>query len=224
MYRTLLDEALGTVQPDGDYTVDSLSDRITHAIHYAANVSLPKSKFNKYSKPYWTRDVKAAHCKSRQMRTIWISNGRPRGREHPSFRSYKQAKAQFRKVQRMESDKYMNKVYTYLDELDYRLLWKLLRNRKSTRSYTCTEITANGRLQTSPEEVADGFATYYRDIFNDTWQDDEESHISVSNITTMVNRMAQSTELKYGEVFKSPITIWEITEIQKTLKRRSTRF
>ncbi len=104
MYQYSLDQSLNSVSMH-ECTVDSLSDGIRHAIHHAANTVLPKSTFNKHTKPYWTSEVKNAHSKSRQMRATWIANGRPRGRENIYFRNYKEAKWKFRKIQRIESEK-----------------------------------------------------------------------------------------------------------------------
>ncbi len=137
-------------------TVDSLSDGIRHAIHHAANTVLPKSTFNKHTKPYWTSEVKNAHSKSRQMRATWIANGRPRCRANIYFRNYKEAKSQFRKIQRIESEKYMDNVYNDLDEaaeLDYRLFWKLLRNRKTVKKIPCKEIAVKEIIHSTPEAL-----------------------------------------------------------------------
>ena len=104
-------------------SVDELSNVITKAIRKAES-KLPKSSFNKHTKPYWTPEVKALHNESRRLRRIWISEGRPRDRTIASCNKYKIAKSNFRRLQRHESSEYVNKKNVELElaaEVDYRL-------------------------------------------------------------------------------------------------------
>ena len=71
-------------------SVDVLNDIIVNALHAAEN-KLPKSKFNRHTKPYWTNEIKVQHSESRRLRRIWISEGRPRGMNHLSYRNYKKS-------------------------------------------------------------------------------------------------------------------------------------
>ena len=56
--------------------VNGFADRITECIHEAAYDALPLKRFNKYSKPYWTRDVKLSKrlvgCRKTPRRTAPI--------------------------------------------------------------------------------------------------------------------------------------------------------
>ena len=73
-------------------TPNQLSDYIVAAINNASYETLPKRKFNRLAKPYWTADVKAAYTYSLDKRKIWLIEGRPSGMCYPSYFSYKAAK------------------------------------------------------------------------------------------------------------------------------------
>ena len=80
------------------------SDLIISSILRSADECLPKVKFNKHTKPYWSNDLKLAHAESRRLRRVWINLGRPRGSNANLIESTKLPKV-----------KYFIKVYrTYL--------------------------------------------------------------------------------------------------------------
>ena len=148
-----------------DHNQDNISHVITNAMHFAADKTLPKSKFNKFTKPYWTKEVKGAHTISRNLRRIWINENRPRGRQHQSYLNYKNAKAIFRKLQRQESERYYDKIYSDLDEaagLDFRLFWKMLRNKKQRSKVTCSKIIVDNQTYTPEVNVPNGFASHFK--------------------------------------------------------------
>ena len=93
-------------------------------IIYASAAKLPRSKFNKRAKPYWSAEVKAAHTSNRYYRKRWIEDGRPRTRDIQSYVIYKNAKREFRRVHRQHREAFENSVFDELNraaELDYRL-------------------------------------------------------------------------------------------------------
>ena len=126
-------------------SVNKLADSITECLHGAATAALhvPLKPFNKYAKPYWTREVKSAHEVSRSRRKDWLAEGKPRGSQHQSYTNYKNAKASFRRIQRHESEKYFDKVFSDLDEaagLDYRLFWRLLKKIQNKPNQGCIRL------------------------------------------------------------------------------------
>ena len=150
-YQNDLCTILNSVNIDsGDHSVDQLSDIITHAIKKAES-NLPKSRFNKFTKPYWTAELKAKHTESRRLRQIWILEGKSRGHSFQSYNEYKIAKNNFRRLQRHESSKYIDQTNEELEqaaEIDYRLFWRLLRGRKPKQKHTCTEIRFENKTYT----------------------------------------------------------------------------
>ena len=190
--------------------VNGLADRITECIHEAAYDALPLKRFNKYSKPYWTRDVKFAHDISRSCRRDWLAAGKPRGGQHQSYANYKSAKNAFRKIQRLESNKYIDKVFSDLDEaaeLDCRLFWRLLRNFKNKPYQSCIKLNFDGKEYRSPHDVANGFSKYFESILsdlsiiNDNTGDDRAAFIKyiqtkvckISNDYTQTNPQLEQT-------------------------------
>ena len=155
-YQSHIETALG-LSPYGDVSPNMLSDRITNISHMAAENSLPHNRFNKYLKPYRTADVKEAHRIARYNRRLWIAEGRPRGSNFVSYTNNKVAKARFRKLQRTESDAYMEKVFNDLDKaagLDYRLFWRLLRSRQTKTKTFCDTLNVGNACYDSPEDVS----------------------------------------------------------------------
>ncbi|VDI04309.1 Hypothetical predicted protein [Mytilus galloprovincialis] len=79
--------------------IDTIYDDFVSTLHNAANIAIPKCGFNPLTKPYWNADVKRAHDNERSMRKLWVLDGQPRGMHFDSYRIYKRAKSEFRRVQ-----------------------------------------------------------------------------------------------------------------------------
>ena len=140
MYRTHLDESLRVT----DYSnVPNVTDRITQRydniatkINSCSDIAFPKSEFRRYLKPYWDQNLKNLHAVMRQARRQWISEGRPRGNNHTSYRKYKTAKSIFRSQHRKCADNYLSSLNAEIDqfaELDSAYFWKRLTGDGSCR-------------------------------------------------------------------------------------------
>ena len=206
--------------------VNCLADSITECLHDAAHDVLPSKPFNKYSKPYWTRDVKLAHDLSRSCRRDWLAAGKPRGAQHQSYANYKRAKCAFRKIQRQESNKYLDKVFLDLDEaaeLDYRLFWRLLRNLQNKPNKSCIKLKFDGEEYKSPQEVANGFSKYFEcilsdmSILNETVDDDHAAFIRYIQ-TEVCNKSRNNS--KTNSQLEQMISSDEICFAVKQLKTR----
>ena len=166
-YQSHIETACRDLPSDG-LCADELANRITHVLHTAAKKSLPHNKYNKHLKPYWTDNVKEAHRIARFKRRLRITEGRPRGSNHTSYTEYKLAKARFQKLQRIESNAYMERVHNDLDEaagLDYRLFWRILRSRKRKTKTFCNTLIVDDTCYESPEDVSSGFRKFYENYF-----------------------------------------------------------
>ena len=89
-----------------------------------------------------------------------INENRPRGRQNQSYLNYKNAKSNFRRLQRQESEKYYDKIYSDLDEdagLDFKVFWKMLRNKKQRSNATCSKLTVNNHVYTPESNVPNGY-------------------------------------------------------------------
>ncbi|CAC5409893.1 unnamed protein product [Mytilus coruscus] len=105
--------------------------------------------YNPHTKPYWNADMKKAHTKERNMRRVWMQDGRPRGMQHESYFNYKLAKRDFRNIQKLANDDINNAA-----ECDIRLFWKLIKH--------------NNIVHTSPESICNAFANYFEDLYTPT--------------------------------------------------------
>ena len=73
----------------------------------------------------------------RQNRQIWISDGKPRSVNYISYREYKNAKREFRKLHRQCASNYLKKVDEDIDNsagMDSDYFWKLINSRKNNNS------------------------------------------------------------------------------------------
>ena len=86
-------------------------------------MTLPSENYNRHAKPYWSAEIKYAHTKSRTLRRLGILEGRPGGNEFKSYSLYKTAKANFRRLQRLAAEKYIEQSLDEIErasETDYR--------------------------------------------------------------------------------------------------------
>ena len=205
-----------------DMSPDEICEIIVSALHTAAEKTLPKSKFNKHTKPYWNKDVKNAHTNARAHRRKWLSFGRPRDENNQYYRAYKDAKAAFRRLQRYESDKYMQQTFEELDkaaELDYRLFWKLLRRQSGRKSSYVNKIIVNDVTYNSHEEVIIGFKQYFENVFrNKSFNQDQEKFANTVN--SLHKNFEQACHCRRNDLLEKDVTLVEIKEIISVLKKR----
>lgn len=133
--------------------IDTFCYDLYHILRTAASLYIPLAKFKPYLRPEWTPTVKSLHSKERQMRNIWLSEGRPRGMCHESYKNYKRAKRDFRNELNAEHEIYMASVFQDIDEAsecDIRLFWKLVKQQKPKTTKMYTEIESDGNLIDDP--------------------------------------------------------------------------
>ena len=202
------------------FSVDELNESIISVLKYSSKSALPKSNFNKFTKPYWSTDLKEAHAHSRRMRRVWISEGRPRGFQHESYRAYKVAKSIFRAKQRLASNMYLNKVYDDLNEsaeTDFRLFWKLLKRFKRQNNETCQMLKVNSTIFEG-NRVVEGFAEHFEQVFRQSGQSDG-THCSDLLYATLNNFTSDTTNIG-SDSLEDAITADELDQAILSLKRR----
>ena len=188
---------------------DEINDSLIQILHDAAN-KLPKSKFNKRAKPYWSNEVKTAHALAREKRRQWIDEGRPRGNEFEAYTRYKDAKRLFRLTQRQHRTAYENSVFDDLNkaaELDYRMFWKLLRRQSGKQSGNCSKLNVDG-LCYSNENVIKGFHKHFSSVFS-------PDHKNNIDITEELNGYYTYDETgnRVNDILTKPFTEEEIGNI-----------
>ena len=94
---------------------------------------LPQSKFRKFLKPYLNNDLKYLQKTMRSKRQVWILDGKPRSSIYVSYKEYKNAKKQFRKLHRQCANRYLKQRDEEIDkaaDVDSDYFWKLINSRK----------------------------------------------------------------------------------------------
>lgn len=90
--------------------------------------------------------------------------------QHDAYRNYKRAKRAFRNAHDKEYEIFIQSVYREIDEaaeLDLRLFWRLIKQRRPRSSWFYPEICdATGESRTDPNEIANVFADFYENIYH----------------------------------------------------------
>ncbi|MES9884072.1 MAG: reverse transcriptase family protein [Sedimenticola sp.] len=149
--------------------VDMVYNTLVQCMCASSDVTIPKSKFKYFLKPYWNRDLTVLHNEMKTLRNLWIGIGRPRGREHESFQNYKDAKRNFRAAHRRCVEVYEQTLLSEIDtaaELDSRQFWKLFNSR---RKQSCTspgaEIKFDDVTCRDSESIALNWGNYFEKLY-----------------------------------------------------------
>lgn len=108
-YRYTLDDLLLQTLPCemNNDNLETYYNTMVDCFVKAASQNVPKTGFKPFLKPYWNRELKALHKSMRQARSIWISEGKPRGLDFHSYALYKATKREFRCKMRQHHDNYI---------------------------------------------------------------------------------------------------------------------
>ena len=99
----------------------------------------------------------------KRLRTIWISEGRPRGNNFDAYRNYKLAKYRFRNSHRIKAEQYMKTLNDEIDtaaEVDNGYFWKLVNRRKSGQSSVGSQIKFGDSTCRSPDEICEKWGDF----------------------------------------------------------------
>ena len=182
--NAVLKEALKhDIKSEGD--IDTLYGQLVNCINDATKRHIPRSKFKSHLKPYWNKDLTNAHQMMINKRTLWIENGMPRGLTHLSYRHYKQAKAEFRKLHRKVVAQYLKSLDDQINaaaEVDVKRFWKLIKSRRSKAGNSATsEIIFNGSTYRDPQEINDQWQIYFSQLYtpdeNELFDDNVKAEI-----------------------------------------------
>jgi len=202
-----------------DLTPDFINATITGILHDASK-RLPLSRFNKGAKPYWSPELKQAHTEARRLRRIWIDMGRPRGRVSVYFNHYKDAKRIFRRMQRQLRESYENATYDELNraaELDYRMFWKLLRNKSGKRLNICSTLEVENKTYDG-DDVTSGFTQHYKSVFSNATPNDHITDVMASEL----NGYVETPDHLDIQPLIIPFTSEEISVVTKDLRKRKS--
>ena len=127
----------------------------------------------------------------KNMRNIWITEGRPRGNTFLSYRNYKSAKCLFRNPHRKNAEKYMKTLNEEIDtaaEVDNGYFWKLVNRRKSGHSSVGSTIKFDGNICRAPDEICEKWGDYFSSLYS---EDDPDAFDSdhYREVTTKVDNL-----------------------------------
>ena len=141
----LVDESLkclSHVDVDSKQCVDFLHDGIVSSIRRISEDCIPKSDFKHFLKPYWNKELKAAHKYMKRKRWQWKVDDKPRGERFQSYIEYKSAKCEFRKLHRCVVEQYLINLNSEIDNS----------RKKSSNSAPGSEIKFNGVTYRDPKD------------------------------------------------------------------------
>ncbi|CAG2250536.1 unnamed protein product [Mytilus edulis] len=217
-----LDKLIRKAQND-NIDINMFYHNLVNTLINTAKETIPCNTYNPYTKPYWNADVKKAHTKERNMRRVWMQDGRPRGMQHESYFNYKRAKRDFRNIQKLENERYIEETYDDINnaaECDIRLFWKLIKRQKPKHSKVCQQIKHNNIVHTSPESICNAFANYFEDLYTpaDTSTFDDPTLNEINKAYREIKRVCKADEDLYlpGGI----ISCDDVSSAIKQLKRR----
>ncbi|CAG2249401.1 unnamed protein product [Mytilus edulis] len=157
------------------------------------------------------------------MRRVWMQEGRPRGMQHESYFNYKRVKRDFRNIQKLANEQYIEETYDDINnaaECDIRLFWKLIKRQKPKHSKVCQQIKHNNIVHTSPESICNAFAIYFEDLYTpaDSPTFDDPTLNEINKAYREIERVCKADEDLY--LPGGMISCNDISSVIKQLKRR----
>lgn len=196
--------------------IENFCSDLNYMLHDDASTTIPTSKYRPYLKPEWTPKVKHLHALERRKRRIWISEGRPRGMCHESYKNYKRAKRDFRNGLQSAHDEFTTKAFKDID--DVRLFWKLIKRQRPRSSRSYPEIELGEDTFTDPSDIANAFAHHFKDVYNPK-DNDSFNPVFYQSIETQYKSL--KTETMLNNFFPGgDISMDEISTLIRDLKRR----
>ena len=151
--------------------IDMRHNIIIESITIASDLTLPKTKFRPYLKPYWDRALKDLHAAMREKRRVWVREGRPRGRNYVSYNEYKSSKRLFRAHHRACAERFLLELNAEIDqaaEVDSNLFWKKVNSRRhKSHSHTGSEIKFGDNVCREPEDIVSGWGCYFKKLYSE---------------------------------------------------------
>lgn len=224
-YKQLSTQELCKIQcPPNDDIIDNSNieqyhvDIINTIKHTAENV-IPKIKFAKYLKPYWSKEINSYHNVMQRYRTIWTSQGKPRGMQFESYLNYKRAKNEFRNNLTAAFNKYISEQLNEMDkagDINQELFWTVM-NRGAGKGNTQAEIEYKGTIFRTPADIANAWSSHFSEVFTEPLNNryDDNFKNQINRIVSTLDTVSDSEPDKFLE---EPFSVDEISNICVKLK------
>ena len=199
--------------------IESVLGKTTQAI-LTCSSALPRSKYNKSLKPYWTQNLNEISKEKKSAYRCWVNSGQSREPGNADYMKYKEAKRKFRREQRkrvVEFETECMKNLSQSQEMDQKHFWHLVNSNKK-RSVFSPIQNEDGNLLTEEADISKEWSVYYKELFSDkqdiNWDCDFKMEIE--------REMEKIDRVTPVELDGGPILVEEIeTEINKLKKKKA---
>ena len=170
----------------------------------AAEVTLPKRRYNKLIKPYWNTALKDLHENMRALR------------HHPSFRRYKDSKREFRQRLRQAARLHEQEEFSrikQLSQLDQKGFWKVISSRKPKKRSSGRELVFGDSRAKTNDAILKGWTNHFEHLYcpsNEYSYDNQFKHEVEKTVLTCIQRTDHEVPISY-------LSIEELTEIVRAL-------
>ena len=182
--------------------------------------NLPKIKFQKHLKPYWSPELSSISKLNKKAFSEWKAAGRPRDQNNPHWIQYKNAKREFRKLQRQheynEEIKCMKEIEAF-GTIDCKMYWHIVnKSRKIQRKKISLIKDTNGVIVSDPETIRTIWADYFKNLF--TCHDGLQDNGYIEDIGDIENEV-NDVNLNRGKLFVNKLTDDEYLHCLQKLKK-----
>ena len=150
--------------------IDQAYSTLVLEVKKIAKSCFPEKKFKRFLKPYWNCDLQNLHTNMKLKRATWLTEGKPRNPMNTSYREYKMAKRDFRRVHRKYVDMYLQSQNEEIDraaEIDSNLFWRLVNAKRSrSNSGPGTELIFNGQNYNTSADITEQWAGYFEKLYS----------------------------------------------------------
>ena len=227
LYKHELDQALynnnvNNMPVDNPKDIDYLCDTLVNTLLNVSNYTVPKSKYCSFKKPYWNAELKSLHKIRKDLRLIWINEGRPRGKTFNSYVNYKQAKRIFATKLKLRVNTYEQEQYhdvSMSQDMNINKFWKYIRANKKHIDNSCI-IKDGDIVYDTPESQLKMWRTHYYNVLNESNDeaqdyDNDFKYVVESEVEQLNNSMSKDDSP--AGINLTPFTLDEVTIICNSL-------
>lgn len=178
---------------------------------------LPKSKYSKGLKPYWSPHLKMLHKQQNTWREEWIKDGKPRAGN--LFKSYKDSKRLFRAELRRAAKDYERKQMKDLaqnQEVDYVAFWRMVNRARKKQAKVCP-IDLGDKIITDPKEICEEWGKYYEKLYTPLQNSEFDDNFKAF-VDCEVERYFEESYTRENNILKEEIRIGEVEDVCRGLK------
>ncbi len=205
-------------------SLEQFTKEIKEAMSNTAATLVPRQGKRTHLKPYWTSQLTGLSREQKTSWRRWVDAGRPRHEGSPEWEMYKNAKREFRRLQRETVNKYHFEQIEQLckqSEIDQKGFWYIVNKVRKPRQPRVTPIKGqNGEMLTDPGAIAEDWRQYYEELFNSVGAGQGYNDQFYDHVMHSVKDMETESHNRPNDITEPIITVDEVQTIYKTLKTR----